>query len=166
MLTPRKLLFAMIFLMMAAGLASANDIYFAQNAQGGNNGQDCADAYAYNDGSNGINASKYWVAGNTFHLCGTIVVPAGTTVITTKGSGTSSAPITIKLESGALLQAPYFGSNGAINVNGNSYITINGTDGTGTIQATLNGTSGGRVRAEPASIRWKTTAFRLVMPPV
>jgi hypothetical protein len=56
-----------------------------------------------------------------------------------KGSGTSGSPIVIKFESGAILQAPYW-SGSAININGKSYITIDG-GGTGIIQNTANGTT-------------------------
>jgi hypothetical protein len=44
-----------------------------------------------------------------------------------QGSGTSSQPITLLGETGANFTAPYWSStNGAINTNGQSYITING----------------------------------------
>jgi len=161
---PRKLLFAMIFILAVAGpsavaaTASANDIYFAQNAQGANNGQDCADAYAYNDGTNGINKAANWAPGNTLHICGTISAPAGTNLITCQASGSSSGPITIKWESGAILQEPYFGTGGSagINLTGCNYITLDGGNTGvaslptssqayntgGVIQAYANGTSG------------------------
>jgi len=153
-LGPRKLLVAMIFVFAAVCVSAASDVYFAQNAQGSNNGQDCANAYAYNDGSNGINKSANWVAGNTLHLCGTISVSAGTNIITAQGSGSSGSPITIKFEPGAILQAPYFGTGGSagIYLSGHNYITIDGgntgsaTAGTkwtgGLIQNYANGSSG------------------------
>jgi hypothetical protein len=155
---PRKLLLAVIFALVGAGLASAStgpaNIYFAQTAQGSNNGADCADAYAYNDGTNGINKSVNWVAGNVLHICGTIQLAAGKNFITAQASGSSGNPITIQFEAGSIFEEPYFGSNGSsgINLNGNNYITITslatGSAGGGTlanygtIQAYSNGTSG------------------------
>jgi hypothetical protein len=75
--SPYIALMSMAFLLMAvialrfpstaAAATSASNIYFAQTAQGANNGADCADAYAYNDGNNGINKSVNWVPGNTLH---------------------------------------------------------------------------------------------------
>jgi hypothetical protein len=148
----------MIFTFVAAGFAAASqattNIYFAHTAQGANNGADCADAYAYNDGSNGINASANWVAGNTLHLCGTITVGAGNNIVTAHGSGSSGSPITVKFEPGAILQAPYFGTGGSagIYLSGHNYITVDGgnsgaaTGGTtwtgGLIQNYANGSSG------------------------
>ena len=132
MIGPRKLLLAMIFTFAAAGFAAASttstNIYFAQTARGGNNGADCADAYAYNDGSNGINVSGNWVAGNALHLCGTITAPAATQIVGCQHSGSSGNPITVKFESGTILQEPYFGtgSNAPIYLSGCSYITIDG----------------------------------------
>ncbi|MGC2365895.1 MAG: hypothetical protein WA555_12850 [Candidatus Sulfotelmatobacter sp.] len=155
---PRKLFFATILTLVAAGLASASqapaNIYFAQTAQGSSNGADCADAYAYNDGTHGINQSASWVAGNTLHICGIITLPAGTNFITARASGSSTSPITIQFEANSIFQEPYFGSGNSsgINLNGNSYITITspatgsagaGTlSGYGTIQAYSNGTQG------------------------
>src|ERR1035441_5405250 len=138
---PRKLLLVIIFTFAAAGFSSANDIYLAQTAQGGNNGQDCADAYAYNDGTHGINVSGNWVAGNTLHICGTISVSAGTNIITARASGSSGNPITIKWEPGAILQAPYFGtgSKAGIVLSGYNYITLNGGN-TGNATGTTPGT--------------------------
>jgi hypothetical protein len=145
---------ALRFPSTAAAATSASNIYFAQTAQGANNGADCADAYAYNDGNNGINKSVNWVPGNTLHLCGTITVGAGQNIISAQASGTSSSPITIQFESGAILQAPYFGTGASagIYLSGHNYIVVNGgntgnaTSGTlwtgGLIQNYANGSSG------------------------
>ena len=146
--------FALLFLFAAVAYCSASDIYFAQNAQGSGTGASCANAYAYNDPSNGINTSGKWVAGNTLHICGKISVPASTNVISAKGSGASGNPITIKFEPGAIVQAPYFGTGGSagIYLSGKSYIVVDGgntgnaTGGNkwtgGLIQNYANGSSG------------------------
>jgi acetyltransferase-like isoleucine patch superfamily enzyme len=116
---------------------SGQQLYFAQTAQGSGNGTSCANAYAYNDSTYGVNGTQTasWVAGNTINLCGTITVPAGGGVVV-NGSGTSSAPITIYWQPNAILQAPYF-SNG-IYLDGRTYITINGGTN-GILQNTANG---------------------------
>lgn len=137
---PRKLIFAVMFVILAAGFSTAADIYFAQNAAGGNDGTSCTNAYAYNDGSHGINVTGNWVAGNTLHLCGTITAPAGANnFITAQASGTSGSVITLKFETGAILTATYWGGP-AINLNNKSYITVDGGIN-GTIQATANGSA-------------------------
>jgi hypothetical protein len=124
--------------LFGASAAHASDIYFAQASAGGNSGADCANARTI-----GSLAAGDWSPGNTIHLCGTITAPAGASgFITAQGSGSSGSPITLKFETGAILQAPYWGSNGAIYISGKSYITIDGGSN-GLIRATLNGSSGG-----------------------
>jgi hypothetical protein len=94
--------------------------------------------------------SSDWVAGNTIHLCGTITATAaGTSGLVAQGSGTSANPITIKFETNAVLQSPYFGYNngcsstatclGGIEVYGFNYIIIDGGTN-GIIENTANGT--------------------------
>lgn len=140
----RKFLLAMIFAFAAVSFSSANDIYVAQNAAGGDTGADCADAHSaawFNTGSNWGSGSNQIGSGTTVHLCGTFTGAAGSTMLATQGSGTSGNPITLFFENGALFQAPYWGSNGAINVP-NNYIVIDGGTN-GAIENTLNGTPGG-----------------------
>jgi hypothetical protein len=137
---PRNLILAVMFVILAAGFSNASDIYFAQNAAGSNNGTSCANAYAYNDGTHGINAAGNWAAGNTLHLCGTITAPAGANnFITAQASGSSGSVIMLKFETGAALTATYWGGP-AINLNNKSYITIDGGTN-GSIQATANGSA-------------------------
>src|SRR5271163_4035928 len=45
-------------LLLCGSAFGATNIYFAQTAQGGNTGLDCADAYAYSDATHGINGSQ------------------------------------------------------------------------------------------------------------
>lgn len=135
--------------LLAASAARANDIYIAQNTAGAANGADCADALAtswFNDPSNwGTGANKIG-SGTTVHLCGTITGAPGASGLTVQGSGTASNPITILFEQGSIMSAPYWGGagtcsicTGAITVNGQSYIVIDGGK-TGVIQNTANGT--------------------------
>lgn len=142
----RKLALAVMFVIFAAVFSSANDIYIAQNAAGGNTGADCADAYSiswFNSSSNWGSKSGQIGAGTTVHLCGTFTAAAGANgYLTFQSSGTASSPITLKFESGAVLTAPYWGGNGAIEASGRSYITIDGGSN-GLIQATANGSPSG-----------------------
>ena len=128
--------------------ANATDLYVSQQAAGLANGQDCADSLDVTH----FNAASYWVSaspvgtqigpGVTVHICGTFTFAAGATGLTIHASGTAGNPITIVFESGAVLQAPYFSANsGALEVNGQSYIVIDGGTN-GTIQNTANGTAG------------------------
>ena len=137
--------------LVLASLAYASDIYIAQNSAGGNTGADCADAHS----ASWFNSNA--IGGNTYHLCGTFTGTAGSTMLTPPNSGSSGNPVKRAFESGAVLTAPYWGGNGAINVNGLSYITIDGSAGgngpacgevsqaevacNGTIQNSANGTA-------------------------
>lgn len=137
------------FFHLGSSRASA-DIYFAATAAGANNGTNCANAFAYNNGSNGINVAGNWSPGNGLHICGMITASAGGNVITAQANGSGGAHITIKFEGAtAILSAPYFGTNCAINLNGKQFIDVDG-GGTGnaatqtlinagTIQNTANG---------------------------
>jgi hypothetical protein len=131
-----KVVVPTFFICLTALFASAKDIYIAQSAAGGNTGADCADAFAKSYLDTGSN----WKPGNTYHLCGTFNASAGTSgYINIGASGTSANPITLQFENGAVLTAPYW-SGGVININGNSYVTIDGGTN-GVIQATANGTN-------------------------
>ena len=123
---------------------AASNLYYGQTSAGGATGADCADAFAYNDSTNGFTVSGNWGSGNliapgtTIHLCGTFSFSPGTsTLLTAYASGTSGNPITIKFENNALLTANYW-SVPVINLEGESYVTVNGGTN-GTIQATANG---------------------------
>jgi len=142
----RSLALLALFVGLAAtsGLASATNLYVAQNSAGSSNGADCADAY----GASFFNTSGNWGAGaaqigpgTTVHLCGTFTGSAGSTMLTAQGSGTSSQKITILFESGAVMTAPYWGSSGAgaINLNGQQYLVLDGGSN-GIIKNTANGT--------------------------
>ena len=154
---PRKLILAVMFVILAAGFSTATDIYIAQNAAGGNTGADCADAHAvawFNSSSNWGSNTGLIGPGTTVHLCGTFTASAGSSgYLTFHGNGSSGSPITVHFEVGALMTAPYWGSNGAISASGGSYLVVDGvctasdslgrcTATQGTIQATLDGSPG------------------------
>ncbi len=132
-------------LLATAVLALGSDIYIAQNSAGANSGADCADAHSaawFNTAANWGTSITQIVPGDTVHLCGTFTGTPGQTMLTVQGSGAAGAPITILFESGAVLVAPYWGgaSAGAINIVGQSYITVDGGSN-GVIQNTDNGTA-------------------------
>ncbi len=143
LIVPRKLLVVFFSLVATAFSATTSrDIYFAQNAAGSNNGSSCANAYAYNDGTNGINNSQpaTFVPGNTLHLCGVFSGSSGQQWINSSVSGTSGSLITIHFENNAVLSAPYHSEAGAIAIQGSYYVIDGGSNGQ--IVNTLNGTSG------------------------
>jgi len=124
----------------------ANDIYYAPTAQGSNNGTSCANAYAINDATHGLQNVLHWVADNVLHLCAfTFTGAQGATLVSSQASGTSGHPITIKCETGAVLSSPAWGgaSQGAITIT-HDFITVDGGGGPGscTIQNTLDGNAG------------------------
>ena len=144
LLVLRSLLVVSLFTghFLLASATQASDIYVAQNAAGSGNGSSCATAFAVSY----LNSASNWVAGNTYHLCGTFNYPAGSNGISVLASGTASSPINIVFESGAILQSPAFGgcaqcaTGGAIVIDNQNYIVIDGMK-TGIIQNTANGSS-------------------------
>jgi hypothetical protein len=139
-------------ILMSASLAAASDIFFAPNAAGSNNGTSCANAFAYNDGTNGWSQSASQSPGNNLHVCpGTYNVSGGGTILSTTKSGNSGSPITLIADQGtATFQSPSFSAGGAISVN-NSYWVINGENNL-TMQNTQNGTSGASCPAGSCSL--------------
>jgi hypothetical protein len=78
-------------------------------------------------------------AGDIAYICGTITGTTNTTILTPHNGGSSGNPIVLNFDTGAILQEAYCsGSSGCINLNGLSFVTINGQN-TGTIQNTANG---------------------------
>ena len=146
----RKLIFAVMFVILVAGLSNASDVYIAQNAAGGNTGADCADAHSaawFNSSANWGSNTGQIGPGVTAHLCGTFTGAAGSTMLTFQGSGVSGQPIRLLFESGAVLQAPYWASSmggassGAITLGrGRSWIVVDGGTN-GLVQNTANGSS-------------------------
>jgi hypothetical protein len=132
-----------IMISSSTAAASVHDVYISQNGTG--DGTSCNDALPaswFDNSANWGNGSTQIGPGTTVHLCGTFTGSAGATEFTFRGSGASGNPITLRLETGALLTAPYWSANGAINTNGETWVTIDGGTN-GTIENTLNGTSGG-----------------------
>lgn len=136
----RKLVFILAFLVLALPIR-AKDIYISQSAVGAGNGADCSDAYAYTFFNNEANWPSRIGPGTTVHLCGTISAAAGASALLSfQGSGTSGNPITLVFEAGAVIQAPYWGTLGAIQAYNVSYVVIDGGSN-GVVKATANGTN-------------------------
>lgn len=157
-----KYLYALSFVIFTLAIFSLpafalTDVYYAASSAGANNGTSCANAYAYNDGTNGWDVSgnqgsgKLIAPGTTVHLCGTITIAANTAGLIVLASGTSGSPITIKFETNAILQSPQFNGGvdgpsggsyspggGIQNSGGYQYIIVDGGSN-GIIQNTANG---------------------------
>lgn len=81
--------------------------------------------------------------GTTVLICGNFVGAAHGSLLTVQGNGNSTHPITLKFDTGAVMQAPYWGwGSGAISTNGHEFIVIDGNGRAGTIENTSNGTPG------------------------
>ena len=131
----------LLLIFALCGSAFAADIYFGPTSAGGNTGANCANAYAYNDGTHGWSQSAQQVAGNNLHVCsGTYTLAANGVVLSTTNAGTSGSRITWVADQGAAtFQAPYFSLSGAFEIN-NQYWTLNGVSYSNlTIQNTDNG---------------------------
>jgi len=123
--------------------ASVSNVYISQSGTGsGTNCSDTRSASWFNNEGNWGSGSTQIGPGTTVHLCGTFTGSAGATELTFQGSGSSGNIITLRFEPGVLLTAPYWSATGAINTNGATWITVDGGTN-GTIENTLNGSSGG-----------------------
>ena len=139
----RWILFAALVL-FAQGAKAANAVYIAQASAGGNTGVDCADAKAasyFNSGANYSATPSGIQIGpdTTVNLCSTWT-SASTAVnfLQFQGSGSAGHPIVLLFGTGVTMGAAYFGSTGAIDLNGQSHILING----GTTCGKLAGSTG------------------------
>lgn len=167
-----KLLLATLLLSTGLCFGSATDFWITQNGATTKTGATLATAAAcdttantaqstcaaFNNASNwGVGAAQIGV-GTTVHLSGTFNAAqqlSGTCVsiatcgyFSVLGNGTSSSPITIQFETGAVVTSPAFGGNpgngfeqAAIVLRGVSFVTINGQS-SAIIQNTSNGSPG------------------------
>lgn len=142
-------IFVLLLLFVLHTSLSATEFFFGQSLAGAANGTTCANAYAYNDGTNGWNTAGKQAAGNVLHVCGTFTGGANQApFLTFTHSGSSTNPITVRFESGAIMQAPYFSNSeggvpgGAITLGiGQSWIIVDGNSLGGTIRNTANGSN-------------------------
>jgi hypothetical protein len=109
--------------------ASISSVYVAQTAQGANTGASCTAAF----GSSFFNISGNWGSGSsqigpgtTVYVCGTWTGGNGVNLLQFQGSGANGTPISLVFASGASLQPNYCSANGCIDLNGQSYIVIDG----------------------------------------
>lgn len=131
------LLFFLVVFLVTQPASRAADFYVSQN--GGGAGSSCTDTLS----AAWFNTAANWVTqivpGSTVHLCNTFTGAANARLLTAMGSGTSTAPITIKFEAGAVLTAPYWNQYGALNLAGRAYLVVDGGN-VGVIVNTDNGT--------------------------
>lgn len=127
-----KLIILPLFL-TSYSFASVSAIYYAPTAAGGNDGTSCANAYAYNDGTNGFNVVGKWGAGSTqigqdtvIHICGgTYSGALNGNLLTFQASGASGHPIILQVDAAATFTSPaWSGSTGAINTNSQTWLTL------------------------------------------
>jgi len=136
-----------VFALVAAslfGVASANAkaFYISGTSSRTSGGTSCSDALSvgwFNNPSSWGYASHQISPGTTVFLCGRFQGRPGQQLLIAQGSGTASAPITIKFLPGAILSAPYWSGLGAIYIQGLSHIIVDG-GGSGVIENTANGT--------------------------
>lgn len=141
--------------------SAVTQYYVAQRASGASDGSSCANANSvtfFNTASNWGSQSTIG-PGTTVHLCGTFTGTTGSTLLTVQGNGASGNPITLLFEPGAMLTAPAWSPNGAIQLSGHSYITVDGGSN-GVIQNTLNGSPGGACSGGPCSLQQTSAAIR------
>jgi hypothetical protein len=122
--------------------AQATDVYITPDGsgQGACTSSPHSPAW-FNISSNWGFGSTQIGPGSTVHLCGTFTGAAGVSFFIFQGSGTSGHVITLKFETGAILQAPYIGTG--ISLNSQSFVVIDGGTN-GLIQNTNNGDPAGR----------------------
>jgi hypothetical protein len=134
-------LFALLLFALPVG---AKDLYISQNGAGDRSGLNgCSNASTpawFNSTASWGSGPQQIGPGTTVHLCGTFTGAPGQQLLVVRGDGTSTSPITIKFDSGALLTAPYWSAMGAIFMQGRSYITVDG-GGSGVIRNTASGTN-------------------------
>jgi hypothetical protein len=121
---------------------SSTSIYITQNTSGSDTGVNAANAHSvawFNNSANWGSGATQIGPGTTVHLTGTFSGAAGTTMLTPPGSGAAGAPVTILFDSGCVLTSPCWAVNGAIYLNGVSYIDVDG-GANGVITNTSNGT--------------------------
>ena len=126
--------------------ASVQNVYVAQSTSGAANGTSCANAYGiafFNGSANWGGGSAQIGPGTVVHLCGTITGNLGSNLLTFQGSGVSGNPITLLWEPGAVLTSPACGNsvNACINVNGSSFVTLDGNGTSPSITNTANGST-------------------------
>jgi len=100
--------------LVSSPAAHASDVYVSQS--GGGSGSSCSSARSVSSLSSGD-----WAGGTTIHLCGAI-----TTALNALGSGSSGNPINVRFESGAKISLPFCPATGCLQIDGQSYIVVDG----------------------------------------
>jgi hypothetical protein len=132
-------------LVVAANFARAQtqDIYVAETVAGSGTGTSCGNAYAVTFWTTLGNWASTYTAGKispgtTVHVCGTWTGPAGASAyFKWQQAGTSGNPITLRLDNGSAITAPYAGTDGIVDLNV-AYAVLSLGSGA-VIQTTANG---------------------------
>lgn len=126
----KRLLIILVFMAVTSLLhASIANVYIAQTATGSADGSSCANAYA----ATFFNTAANWGSGSTqigpasvVHICGAWTGGNAVNFLQFQGSGASGSVIELLFETGAIMEPSYCAAAGCIDLNGESYILING----------------------------------------
>lgn len=139
----RRELILVAFFLAFAGAANADTFYISNNGgsvtcNGGT--QNSSTPSFFNAGGNWANpkVSGKIGPGDTVYLCGVLTGNVNTTLLQFQKSGSSGNPITLKFDTGADVTSPAWNASGAIDCNGQSYVTIDGGTN-GKIENTADG---------------------------
>jgi len=143
MVAIRRSLVTVFFICLVAAspaFGSATNISITQSGNpSGNCTTNVQTPAFFNNGGNWGSAANQIGPGTTVLICGTFTGGGGATEFTFQGSGTSASPVTLRFDTGAQLNAPYWSSNGAISCSNQQHIVVDGGTN-GLIQNTANGT--------------------------
>lgn len=142
-LKPILLAIGMFLFSSTMVFASISTVYIAQSSSGAGGGTSCTNALPaswFNSSANWGSSSNQIGPGTTVHLCGTFTGAVNSTMLTVQKSGTSGNLITLLFEAGTVFTSSAWSTNGAIDLNGQSFITVDGGSN-GIIQNTANGTA-------------------------
>jgi hypothetical protein len=144
MVTVRRSAVAIFFICLVAtssAFGSATNVYITQSGSAtGNCTTNVQTPAFFNNAANWGSGASQIGPSTTVLICGTFTGAAGATEFKFQGNGSSGSPVTLKFDTGARLNAPYWSANGAITCSNQSYITVDGGTN-GLIQNTANGTS-------------------------
>lgn len=123
-----KYLVLILFLLCPVSVY-AEDLYLALTDTGAANGTSCANARIYtwfNSAANWGGGAGEIDPGDTVHVCGVWTGGNATSFLQFQADGTVGNVVTILFETGAEMRPNYCASAGCIDLNGKSYILING----------------------------------------
>lgn len=126
---PRKLILLVVSMLAFAPLmfSSAANVYITPDGSGqGVCTSNPQPPSWFNNAANWGSGSTKIGPGTVVTICGTFTGTNGNSEFTFQGSGTSANPVELLFDTNATLTAGYWGGNGAIATNGQSYLLIDG----------------------------------------